>query len=144
VEVEAFEREFAAYCGAERTVGVSSGTEALALALRGLGIGPGDEVIVPANSFIATAEAVTLAGATPLPVDVDPVREVIDADGVAAALTARTRCVVPVHLHGRTVEMDPLMELARGHGLRVVEDACQAHGAIYRGRRVGSIGDAAR
>lgn len=140
-EVEGFEEEFASYCGTARALGVSSGTEALALALRALGIGPGDEVIVPANSFIATAEAVTLVGATPRPIDVDPTSATITAEGVKGALNLRTRCVIPVHLHGRTVEMDALMSLARARELFVVEDACQAHGAVYRGRRVGSIGD---
>jgi dTDP-3-amino-3,4,6-trideoxy-alpha-D-glucose transaminase len=140
-EVEAFEEEFARYCGSAHAVGVSSGTEALALALRALGVGPGDEVIVPANSFIATAEAVTLVGATPRPIDVDPTGRTITAEGVRAALNLRTRCVIPVHLHGRTVEMDELMALARARELFVVEDACQAHGALYKGRRVGSIGD---
>jgi dTDP-3-amino-3,4,6-trideoxy-alpha-D-glucose transaminase len=141
-EVEAFEEEFASYCGTAWGVGVSSGTEALALALRALEIGPGDEVIVPANSFIATAEAVSLVGATPRPIDVDPGAATITADAVEAVIGPRTRCVIPVHLHGRTVEMDALMSLARQRGLRVVEDACQAHGALYRGRRVGSIADA--
>lgn len=141
-EVEAFEEEFAAYCGAAHAVGCSSGTEALALALRALEIGPGDEVIVPANSFIATAEAVTLVGATPRPIDVDPETRTIAAPAVEAAIGARTRCVIPVHIHGRTVDMEPLLLLARERGIKVVEDACQAHGAIYRGRRAGSIGDA--
>lgn len=141
-EVAAFEAEFAAYCGTGDAIGVSSGTEALALALRALDIGAGDEVIVPANSFIATAEAVTLVGATPRLIDVDPVSETITAEIVASHLTPRTRCVIPVHLHGRTVDMDPLLELTRARGLRLVEDACQAHGALYRGRRAGSMGDA--
>lgn len=141
-EVSEFERELARYCEVEHAIGVSSGTEALALVLRGLGIGPGDEVIVPSNSFIATAEAVALVGATPRLVDVDPLSETIGAEDVAAALTPRTRCLIPVHLRGRTAELDPLLALARERGLRVVEDACQAHGAFYRGRRVGSLGDA--
>ena len=140
-EVVAFESEFAAYCGTEHAIGVSSGTEALALALRALEIGPGDEVVVPANSFIATAEAVTLAGATPRLVDVDPETETMTAETVAASLTASSRCLIPVHLRGRTADLDPLLELAREHGLSVVEDACQAHGALYRSRRVGSLGD---
>jgi len=114
----------------------------LELALRGLGIGPGDEVIVPTNSFIATAEAVSAAGATPRLVDVDPATALITAESVEPALTPRTRCVIPVHLYGRTVEMDPLLELCRARGVHVVEDACQAHGARYRGRPVGSLGDA--
>jgi dTDP-4-amino-4,6-dideoxygalactose transaminase len=141
-EVEAFEREFASHCGSRFAVGVSSGTEALALALRALAVGPGDEVIVPANSFIATAEAVSLVGARPRPVDVDPESATITAEGIETALGPATRCVIPVHLHGRTVEMEPLMALARRRGLSVIEDACQAHGARYRGRPVGSIGDA--
>lgn len=140
-EVEAFERELASYCETELAVGVSSGTTAIELALRALEIGPGDEVIVPANSFIATAEAVSAVGATPLLVDVDPESQLIDADIVAAALTPRVRCVIPVHLFGRTVEMDPIMELAVQAGVYVIEDACQAHGARYRGRRVGCLGD---
>ncbi|HEX6688748.1 MAG TPA: DegT/DnrJ/EryC1/StrS family aminotransferase [Solirubrobacterales bacterium] len=140
-EVVAFERELAAYCGAEHTIGVSSGTEALALALRALEIGPGDEVVVPANSFIATAEAVTLVGATPRFADVDPTTETVTAETVAESLTPATRCLIPVHLRGRTVDLDPLLELARERDLRLVEDACQAHGAVYRGRRVGPIGD---
>jgi dTDP-3-amino-3,4,6-trideoxy-alpha-D-glucose transaminase len=141
-EVEDFESEFAAYCETSHCVGVASGTDALALTLRALGIGAGDEVIVPANSFIATAEAVSLAGATPRFVDVDPVTHVLTAESVERAITPRTRCVMPVHLYGRTVELEPLMELARGAALFVVEDACQAHGARYRGRRVGGLADA--
>lgn len=140
--VESFEAAFAAWCEAEHAIGVSSGTAALELALRGLGIGPGDEVIVPTNSFIASAEAVSAAGAVPRLVDVDPETALISAEIVAAAITPRTRAVIPVHLYGRTVEMGPLLELCREHGLAVVEDACQAHGARYRGRPVGSLGDA--
>ena len=139
-EVEAFEDEFAAYCGTPHAVGVASGTDALVLALRALGIGAGDEVIVPANSFFATAEAVSLAGATPRFVDVDAVTHLVDADAVAAAVTDRTAAVIPVHLYGRTVDLEPILDLARRHGLAVIEDACQAHGATYRGKRVGSIG----
>lgn len=138
--VEEFEREFAAYCESEFAVGVSSGTEALALALRALEIGPGDEVIVPANSFIATAEAVSAVGATPRLVDVDPDSHLITAEIVAASLAPRVRCVIPVHLFGATVELEPILALAREAGVHVVEDACQAHGARYRGRRVGSWG----
>lgn len=140
--VDAFEADFAAYCEAREAVGVASGTDALALALRALGIGPGDEVIVPANTFIATAEAVSIAGATPRPVDVDPATGLLTAGIVERALHPRVRCVVPVHLHGATVDMDPLLELARAAGIAVLEDACQAHGARYRGRRVGALGDA--
>jgi dTDP-4-amino-4,6-dideoxygalactose transaminase len=141
-EVERFEREFARACGTEDAVGVSSGTAALALALRALAIGRGDEVIVPTYTFFATAEAVSAVGATPVAIDVDPETGLIDAATVAAALTPRTRCVIPVHLFGRTVEMDPLLGLCRDRGIAVVEDACQAHGARYRGRPVGSLGDA--
>jgi len=141
-EVEAFERDFARWCGTAHAVGVSSGTSALELVLRALGIGPGDEVIVPTNSFIATAEAVTAAGATPRLVDVDPDTALVTAAIVEAAITDRTRCVIPVHLYGRSVDMEPLLELCRARGLRVVEDACQAHGALYRGARAGTHGDA--
>ncbi|MGC1852328.1 MAG: DegT/DnrJ/EryC1/StrS family aminotransferase [Solirubrobacterales bacterium] len=141
-EVEGFEREFAAWCGAGHAVGVSSGTAALELALRGLGISPGDEVIVPTNSFIATAEAVSMAGATPVLVDVDEDTALLTAEIVERALTPRTRCVIPVHLYGRTVDMDPLLALCRARDIRVVEDTCQAHGALYRGRPAGSLGDA--
>jgi len=139
--VEAFEAEFAAYCGADEAVGVASGTDALALALRALGVGRGHEVIVPANTFIATAEAVSMVGATPRFVDVDPATGLLTAEIVERALTPRVRCVVPVHLYGATVDMDPLLEVARAAGIAVVEDACQAHGARYRGRRVGALGD---
>jgi dTDP-3-amino-3,4,6-trideoxy-alpha-D-glucose transaminase len=141
-ELEAFEQQFADWCETDHAIGVSSGTSALELALRGLGIGPGDEVVLPTNSFIATAEAVTATGATPVLVDVDEGTALLTAEAVAAALTERTRCVIPVHLYGRTVEMEPLLALCRARGLRVVEDACQAHGARYGGRRVGTLGDA--
>jgi dTDP-3-amino-3,4,6-trideoxy-alpha-D-glucose transaminase len=138
--VAAFERDFAAYCQVPHAIGVSSGTEALALSLRALRIGPGDEVIVPANSFIATAEAVSAVGATPLLIDVDPASHLIDARNLAAALNPRVRCVIPVHLYGATVELDPILALAHEAGIHVVEDACQAHGAFYRGRRAGTLG----
>jgi dTDP-3-amino-3,4,6-trideoxy-alpha-D-glucose transaminase len=141
-EVDGFEREFASWCEAEHAIGVSSGTAALELALRGLGIGPGDEVIVPTNSFIATAEAVSAAGATPRLVDVDEQTALLTAEIVEQALTPRTRCVIPVHLYGRTVDMEPLLTLCRAREVFVVEDACQAHGARYRDRPVGSLGDA--
>jgi dTDP-3-amino-3,4,6-trideoxy-alpha-D-glucose transaminase len=141
-ELESFERAFAAWCEGEHAVGVSSGTSALELALRALGIGPGDEVVVPTNSFIATAEAVSATGAEPRLVDVDERTALLTAEIVEEALTPRTRCVIPVHLYGRTVDMDPLLALCRANDLCVVEDACQAHGARYRGRPVGSLGDA--
>jgi dTDP-3-amino-3,4,6-trideoxy-alpha-D-glucose transaminase len=140
-EVEAFESEFAEYCDAAEAVGVSSGTEALVLALRATGAGSGDEVIVPANSFIATAEAVTQVGATPVLVDVDPETHLLSAAQVESALGPRTHAVIPVHLYGRTAELDSIISVARRAGAAVIEDACQAHGARYRGRRVGAIGD---
>jgi dTDP-4-amino-4,6-dideoxygalactose transaminase len=141
-EVAAFEREWAAYCGVAHAVGVSSGTDALALALRGLGVGPGDEVLVPANSFIGTAEAVSLVGARPRFVDVDESTGLITAAHVEAATGPRTCAVIPVHLYGRSVELEPILVVARARGLAVIEDACQAHGASIAGRRVGSLGDA--
>jgi dTDP-4-amino-4,6-dideoxygalactose transaminase len=140
--VEEFERDYAAWCGVSCAVGVSSGTEALTLTLRALQIGPGDEVVVPANSFIATAEAVSLVGARPRFADVDERTQLLTAATLEPALGPSVRCVIPVHLYGRTVEMEPIMRLARERGLLVLEDAAQAHGARYRGRRVGTIGHA--
>jgi dTDP-3-amino-3,4,6-trideoxy-alpha-D-glucose transaminase len=139
-EVEAFEREFATYCGTAHAVGVSSGTDALVLALRALGVRSEDEVVVPANSFVATAEAVSLVGATPRFVDVDPDTCTLTRRLVEDAIGPRTRAIVPVHLYGRTVDVAPILALARKAGIWVVEDASQAHGARYRGRRVGSLG----
>jgi dTDP-4-amino-4,6-dideoxygalactose transaminase len=139
--VEAFEAEYASWCKSAHAIGVSSGTEALVLALRGLGIGPGDEVVVPANSFIATAEAVSIVGARPRFADVDIVTQLMTVDTMLEALTPAVRCVIPVHLFGRTVELQPILELARTRGLSVVEDTAQAHGALYRGRPAGTIGD---
>jgi dTDP-3-amino-3,4,6-trideoxy-alpha-D-glucose transaminase len=138
--VEGFEADFAAYCETDEAVGVASGTDAIALALRALGIGKGDEVILPANTFIATAEAVSIAGATPRLVDVDPVTGLITAELAERAMTSKVRCIIPVHLYGATVDMDPILELARSARIAVIEDACQAHGARYRGRRAGSMG----
>jgi dTDP-3-amino-3,4,6-trideoxy-alpha-D-glucose transaminase len=138
--VEGFEADFAAYCETDEAVGVASGTDAIALALRALGIGKGDEVILPANTFIATAEAVSIAGATPRLVDVDPVTGLITAELAERALSSKVRCIIPVHLYGATVDMDPILELARSARIAVIEDACQAHGARYRGRRAGSMG----
>jgi dTDP-4-amino-4,6-dideoxygalactose transaminase len=140
--VEEFEADFASWCEAPHAVGVSSGTEALALALRALDVGPGDEVVVPANSFIATAEAVSLVGARPRFADVDLQTQLLTAETLERALTPAVSCVIPVHLFGRTVDMDPIMELTRAAGLAVIEDTSQAHGARYRSRRVGTIGDA--
>ncbi|HEX5926793.1 MAG TPA: DegT/DnrJ/EryC1/StrS family aminotransferase [Baekduia sp.] len=140
-ELEAFEDEFATYCGSPHAVGVSSGTEAISLALRAMDIGPGDEVIVPSNSFIATAEAVSWVGATPKLVDVDPHSHLLTAEAVADAIGPLTRCVIPVHLMGSTVDLDPILALAREKNLRVIEDTAQAHGAFHKDRRVGSMGD---
>jgi dTDP-3-amino-3,4,6-trideoxy-alpha-D-glucose transaminase len=140
-EVHAFEEEFASWCGARHAVGVSSGTDALVLALRVLGIGPGDEVIVPSNSFIASAEAVALAGARPVLVDVDEASGLLTAEIVERSIGTATRCVIPVHLYGATVNMAPLVALAREAGIAVVEDACQAHGAELLGGRAGTLGD---
>lgn len=139
-DVDAFEQEFADFCGTDRCVSVSSGTEALVLALRGLGIGRGDEVIVPANSFIATAEAVSLVGATPRLVDVDPDTCHLTAAHVAAAIGPRTKAVIPVHLYGGTVDIDSILAVAGDADIAVVEDACQAHGARIGDRRAGGAG----
>ena len=142
-EIEAFEAEWAAYCGTAHAVGVANGLDALHLILRAMDIGPGDEVIVPSNTYIASWLAVTQAGATPVPVEPVPATCNLDPARVEAAVTPRTRAVMAVHLYGQPADMDPLLEVARRHGLRVVEDAAQAHGARYRGRRAGALGDAA-
>ncbi len=139
-EVEAFEAEFAAWIGARYAVGVGSGTDALALALRALGIGPGDEVITTAMSAAFTALAISLVGATPVFVDIDPETGNLDPAAVEAAVTPRTRAIVPVHLYGRPADLEPLLATARRHGLALVEDCAQAHGARYRGRPVGTWG----
>lgn len=140
-EVEAFEAEWADYCEAEAAVGVANGLDALTLSLRALEIGPGDEVIVPSNTYIATWLAVSAVGATPVPVEPDPTTHTLDPAAVATALTSRTRALLPVHLYGHPADLDPLLDLARSHGLAVVEDAAQAHGARYKGRRIGAHGD---
>jgi dTDP-4-amino-4,6-dideoxygalactose transaminase len=140
---EQFERSFAEYCGTTEAVGVGNGTDALHLILRGLGIGPGDEVIVPANTFIATAEAVVLAGARPRFVDVDPDTLLVTPEAVAAAVTPSTAAVLAVHLYGHMVDLDGLAEVARRHGIALIEDAAQAHGATRNGVRAGSRGIAA-
>jgi len=142
-EVEAFEAEWAAFVGTAGAVGVGNGLDALSLALRAMGVGPGDEVIVPGHTFVATWLAVSAVGARPVPVDVDPATYTLDPDRIEAAITERTRVVIPVHLYGQTASMDEIAAIARRHGLRVLEDAAQAHGARYRGRRAGSLGDAA-
>lgn len=140
-DVEAFESEFAAYCQAEQAVGLDSGLSALELGMRALGIGEGDEVITPAHSFIASSSAISFTGATPVWVDVDPKTYDLDVKQIEGAITDRTKAIMPVHLYGQPADMDAVMDIARKHGLLVVEDACQAHGARYRGRAVGSIGD---
>lgn len=140
-EVEAFEAEWAAYCGAGFAVGLANGLDALTLALRALGIGPGDEVIVPSNTYIATWLAVSGVGARPVPVEPDPLTHNIDPNLIEAAITPRTRAVMPVHLYGQPADLQPILEIAKRHGLRVIEDAAQAHGAAYRGRRLGGHGD---
>jgi dTDP-4-amino-4,6-dideoxygalactose transaminase len=140
-QARAFEQEFAAFCGCAEGVGCGTGTDALMLALRACRIGPGHEVITVSNSFIATVEAIALVGATPVFVDIDPETYTLDWTQLERALTSRTRAVLPVHLYGHPVEMQPLLEFARRHGLRVIEDASQAHGASYQGRRAGSLGD---
>lgn len=142
-EMKTFESEFAAYCGSKHGVGVANGTEALFLALKALGVGAGDEVIVPANTFIATAAAVSHAGGTPVFVDIDPETYCIDPAKISGAITEKTKAIMPVHLYGHPAEMDAIMSIARSNGLKVVEDCAQAHGTQYKGRQVGSIGDAA-
>ena len=142
-EVAAFEREFAAYCEVGHCIAVANGLDALQLSLRALGIGPGDEVLVPSNTFIATWLAVSQVGATPVPVEPRPGTHNIDPSRLAGALTPRTRAIMPVHLYGQPAEMDAICAFAQAHGLKVVEDAAQAHGARWQGRRCGGLGDAA-
>jgi dTDP-4-amino-4,6-dideoxygalactose transaminase len=142
-EVDAFESDFARYCGAAHCIGVGDGLDALVLILRGYGIGNGDEVIVPSNTYIASWLAVSYVGATPIPVEPNPKTYNIDPERIAAAVTARTRAIMPVHLYGQPAEMDSVRELARDRGLKIIEDAAQAHGAGYRQERTGTLGDAA-
>jgi dTDP-3-amino-3,4,6-trideoxy-alpha-D-glucose transaminase len=142
-ELESFEQEYAAYCGAKHCVGVGSGFDALHLTLRAWEIGPGDEVIVPSNTFIATWLAVTFAGAVPVPVEPDPKTFNLDPGRVTAAITLRTKAIIPVHLYGQPADMEPIIAIAEKHELKVLEDAAQAHGARYKGRAVGSLGQAA-
>jgi dTDP-4-amino-4,6-dideoxygalactose transaminase len=140
-EVAAFEERFASYCNVRHCVAVNSGTSALHLALLAAGIGPGDEVITVSMTFVATTAAILYSGATPVFVDVDPVTWTMNPSLIEAAITPRTRAILPVHLHGLMADMDPIMEIARRHDLVVIEDAAQAHGAEYKGRSAGSIGD---
>lgn len=138
-----FEHDFAAYCGAQHCIGVANGLDALHLILRAYGIGPGDEVIVPSNTFIATWLAVTHAGARPVPVEPDDATFNIDPARIEQAITSRTRAIIPVHLYGQPADMDAINAIAARHGLKVIEDAAQAHGARYKRRRTGALGDAA-
>jgi dTDP-4-amino-4,6-dideoxygalactose transaminase len=141
--VEAFEAEFAAFCEARHCVAVGNGLDALHLILRGYGIGPGDEVIVPSNTFIATWLAVSYAGASPVPVEPDPQTHNLDPERLEAAVTHKTKAIMPVHLYGQPADIDPILRVAQKHGLKVIEDNAQAQGARYRRRRTGSLGDAA-
>jgi dTDP-4-amino-4,6-dideoxygalactose transaminase len=140
-EVLALEQEFAAYCSAEHGVALNTGTSALHLALLAAGIDPGDEVITVPFTFIATVSAISYTGATPVFVDIDPVSYTIDVNQIEKAITAKTKAIMPVHLYGQPADMDPIVEIANRHGLKVIEDAAQAHRSEYKGRRVGSIGD---
>lgn len=140
--VEEFERQFAAYCGAKYCVALNSGTSALHLALLGVGVGPGSEVITVPNTFVATVEAIQMAGARAVFVDVDPETSTMNPGLLERSITGATRAIVPVHLYGQPAAMGPIREIARRHGLSVIEDACQAHGARYKGKPVGTLGDA--
>lgn len=140
--VARFESEFSAFCGTSHAVGVANGTEALWLALLAVGVRPGDNVITVPATFMATAEAITYCGAKPIFVDVDEQTQTMDPALIERAITPRTKAIIPVHLYGQMADMDPIMEIARRHGLYVIEDACQAHGAEYKGRKAGSIGHA--
>lgn len=142
-EAKAFEDEWAAYCGVPHAVGVGNGSDALQIALRAAGIGPGDEVVVPALSSAFTAMAVSMTGATPVFADVDALRLTLDPGALEAAITPHTKAVIAVHLYGSPADMDPIVQIARNHGLLVLEDASQAHGAPYHDRRTGSLGDVA-
>jgi len=141
-ELAAFEAAFATHVGAKHCIGVANGLDALYLSLRALGIGPGDEVIVPSNTYVASWLGITHAGATPVPVEPDPLTFNLDSDRIPHAITARTRAILPVHLYGQPADLDPILGIAAKHGLRVVDDAAQAHGARYRGRAIGAITDA--
>jgi dTDP-4-amino-4,6-dideoxygalactose transaminase len=142
-EVEAFEREFADFCGTKHCIALANGTAALHLGLLALGVQPDDEVITTPNTFLATAEAISYCGAVPVFVDIDPATANLDPKRIERAITERTRAILPVHLYGRPADMDSIREIAARHHLRVLEDAAQAHGARYRGRRIGGLGEAA-
>lgn len=140
-QVQSLEEEIARYCGRKFGVGVASGTDAIILALRAAGVGPGDEVLVPSFTFIATADSVSLLGAKPVFIEIQPESFNLDPQKIASKITSRTRAIVPVHLYGQAADMDPIMEIARQHGLKVVEDNAQAIGATYKGKKTASIGD---
>jgi dTDP-4-amino-4,6-dideoxygalactose transaminase len=142
-ELNAFEEEFASYCGVKHCVGVANGLDALFITLKAMGIGPGDEVIVPSNTYIATWLAVSYSGATPVPVEPCLLTYNLDSEKIQKAITPSTRAIIPVHLYGQPADMEPILEVARKYGLKVIEDAAQAHGAKYKGKRVGGLGDAA-
>jgi len=142
-EVAAFEEEFADYCDVKYCIGVGNGLDALHLILRAMDIGAGDEVIVPSNTFIATWLAVSYAGATPVPVEPDETTYNIDPTRIEAAITQKTKAIIPVHLYGQPADMEPILKIAKRHNLKVIEDAAQAHGARYKGKRTGGLGDAA-
>jgi dTDP-4-amino-4,6-dideoxygalactose transaminase len=141
--LEKFEAEFAAYCGVKHCLGISNGTEALHLTLAAMGVGPGDEVITQANTYVATSFAVNYLGATPVFVDIEPAYSNLDVSLVEKKITGRTKAIIPVHMYGHPVDMDPLMALAQKYNLKVLEDASHAHGALYKGRHAGSLGHAA-
>lgn len=140
--VQALESQYADYCNTEFAIGVSSGTDALHIALRACGVGPGDEVITVSHTFIATVEAIILTGAKPILIDIDPETYNMDPRLVEAAITPRTKAIIPVHIYGQPADMDPIVEIANNHNLKIIEDSCQAHGSEYKGRRTGSIGHA--
>lgn len=142
-EVAAFEKEFAAYIGVSHGIGVGSGTEALHLALKACGVGPGDEVVTVSHTAVATVSAIDLAGAIPVFVDIDPAYYTMDSEALSRAVTKKTRAVIVVHLYGQAADMEKILAIAKAHGLKVIEDCAQAHGAMYRDKRVGSMGDVA-
>ncbi|UNC93626.1 DegT/DnrJ/EryC1/StrS family aminotransferase [Candidatus Contubernalis alkaliaceticus] len=141
-EVSLFEKEFANFCGCQYCVGVGNGTDALTIALQGLGVGPGDEVITVANTFIATTESISQVGAKPVMLDIDPATYNMDLNLLESAITEKTKAILPVHLYGLPVDMDRLLEIAEKYNLKVIEDCAQAHGATYKGKKIGSFGDA--
>ena len=140
-QVSTFEEQFANYCETSMCIGVSSGTDALTIAVKSLSLNPGDEIILPANTFVATAEAVVHGGGVPVLVDIQEDSYNIDPNLIEKSITSKTKAIIPVHLYGKPADMDPIMDLAKTYGLTVIEDAAQAHGALYKGKRVGSIGD---